>query len=435
MERRVQAVIFSDTVIMIDDYKSQHRESRKKAFPSLLSIESELLPYNQLVAETKKISDDIVPRVEAGQFTDGDFKPFFDQLRMNVTFTWDMTSSEYFLTQKMLAGAGGIDLEKYSTLSSAIYGELLDKYRSTEQDAASKKSVLVSSSGAPIDSGFKLVDQGGHEVSATVSKQADIFLAGLSWLAFRTVFYSLAASNLGTDLFLHPIRHSFQANLLSKLHKNNPSTFKPLIDAMNDCANKSLNRIVEYTQPFVTKHQTPLFVAWLAKTVGDPSDYVEYAYSLRQEPLFIQARQRLIELETSIECDDFTNEANKIVLEVQKSLEGITSKYSVTTSQGVSTSNFITLWNLTTVLSQLPKIPNVDVRLRKLEFLKNLVPQKGFKGIYRTLISDLTQVSRLGEYHDILCSKVVLDREANDYYDKQEDIKFRKVKSHWKIPM
>src|SRR5947207_9755752 len=127
LESLVEAILFYDQIFVIDDYKPYFRDSRTKSFPFLSSLGPDSLPIHELTATTKKLTESIVPRVEGGQFTDKDFKPFFDLLKMNVTFTWDMASSVYFLTQKMLAGVGGLDIKKYSRLSSAIYGELIDK--------------------------------------------------------------------------------------------------------------------------------------------------------------------------------------------------------------------------------------------------------------------------------------------------------------------
>src|SRR5919205_617329 len=121
LESLVEAILFYDEIFVIDDYKPYFRENRKSTFPYLTFLGTDVISFQELTRTTKGLTEGIVPRVEGGQFTDQDFKPFFDMLRMNVTFTWDMSSSVYYLTQKMLAGVGGLDLEKYSQLSSAIY--------------------------------------------------------------------------------------------------------------------------------------------------------------------------------------------------------------------------------------------------------------------------------------------------------------------------
>lgn len=441
LENLIQAILFYDGIVILDDYKPEFSDSRKLLFPDSIFMNTESLPYIELLSQTKQITDKIVPHVEAGQFTDQDFKPFFDLLKMNVTFTWDLTSSNYFLTQKMLESAGGLSLQKYSQLSSAIHDELIDKNRSIKNNSNQNIIVLTDRFGNPINDSYVLTNKEGSRVSSSLSKQAKAFFSGLSWLAFRTVLYSLVADNLHIDLFLHPIRHSFQANLLSRLHSEGPSTFKPLIDAMNNSSNSAINSILGRSQPLITKSEIPLFTSWISQKVQNPLDYIDFAYTLKHQPPFVQARQRFIELESTINLNDensnrrFTEKANKILNEVDKCLEDIKTKYSATNNQGISTSHMITAWNIVSIFHPISKIPNIDYKIPQLEFLKHIIPQKGFKSVYRTLTSDLSQVSRLGSSYEKISSRIVLDENAEKYYAKTETEKFRNSISSWKIPM
>jgi hypothetical protein len=95
----------------------------------------------------------------------------------------------------------------------------------------------------------------------------------------------------------------------------------------------------------------------------------------------------------------------------------------------------ISLWNLGTIALPLPKIPNLDVRIPQLEFLKHVIPTRGFKALYRSVVTDLAEVSRLGEIYDVISSRTVLEQEAREYFDKEEQAEFRGRESHWKIPM
>src|SRR5690242_10238670 len=82
LESLVEAVLFYDKVIVIDDYKPNFPESRKQSFPFLSSLSEDSLPLQDIIATSRNITDSIVPRVEAGKFTDQDFKPFVELLRM-----------------------------------------------------------------------------------------------------------------------------------------------------------------------------------------------------------------------------------------------------------------------------------------------------------------------------------------------------------------
>ncbi len=191
------------------------------------------------------------------------------------------------------------------------------------------------------------------------------------------------------------------------------------------------------TSPFITENQLPLFTAWLAQNVGSPHDYINVAYEIRNKPIFIDARRKLIELEELLSTSEekYIINSNLHIGDVEKAITGITTKFGVGTSQGFSLSKIISLWNYSTIFSKFPAIPEIDVRIRKLEALNHLLPQKGFKAIYRTITSDLSQISKLGKYHEIITSKIWLHKEAKAYTAKTEDEKHRKMKSYWKIPM
>lgn len=438
LESYIEAILFYDTLVFLDDYKEEYRSSRRAFFSQMMPIVLQSVTYDALLARAKTVTEDIVPRVEGGQFTDGDFRPFFKLLRMNVTFTWDMVSSVYYLTQKMLESVGGLDLDKYSKLSAAIYDGLVEKDEVSEDAKVGIKYELVDSRGNPIRRGYKIIDQSGAYCDAHLSKQVLAFFASLNWLAFRTTFYTLAAMKLGTDLFLHPIRHSFQVNLLPKLTNISPSTFKPIIDSMNSLASDTINRVLSATQPFVTAQEVPMFTAWLAEKVADPRCFIEAAYEMRQEKLFVQARQQLIKLEQLLESNDhekFVIQANKLVAEIQKQMDRISSKYKITTPRQVPISNLITLWNISTLLTGLPNVPDLDIRLPGGELVSRMLPPRGFKGVYKALVSDLIRIGQLGKLYDRIASAIVLDPNAEYYLEKVEEEQFSRYKSWWKVPM
>lgn len=425
LETYIQAILFYDKIIYLDDYKEFFRDSRKAFFPDMHAYTPSENVYNMLLQKAKEISDGIVPRVEGGQLTDEDFKPFFDLLKMNVTFTWDMSSSIYYLTVKMLESVGGLDLDKYGALSSMIRQELTDQ--STSSTYLKEQEPL-------------LYDSRGNKVVFTkdfvgLSSETQAFFAGLNWLAFRTFFYTLAAKELGTDLFLHHIRHSFQINSFLKLKVFDTSVYRPLIDTLNNKASEAINKILTPSKPFIVNQDMPMFTVWLAQETRDPSQFVKTAYELRNDDIFIQARQQLIELEDVVNQQGdpaFLGRANKIVRAVERQMQHILAKYSVNTPQGTALSPTVSVWNLSTMLTQLPQIPDVNADLRIFDFVQRLHPPKGFKAVYRRLISDLTHVEKLGEFHDIITSKIVLHEEAAYYEPKIEPRRYHKRESYWK---
>lgn len=435
LENLIQAILFYDKILSLDDYKEQYRQSRKEIFNTIMPIVPSEVGYKELIGEAKKITEDIVPCVEGGRFTDEDFAPFFQSLRMNVIFTWDLSSSNYYLTLKMLEDVGGLDIPKYSKLSTMIFSELIDK--SSSKEIERKQPLLFDSNGRPISSTYTITDKEGHEQDTGISRQVETFFAGLNWLAFRTVLYTLVAKEIKVDLFLHPIRNAFQINLLSKISQGHQSIFEPIMKAMNGLASSTINSVLSSTQPIILKQILPMFTVWLAEKTGDPHKFIETAYEIRNEKPFVEARAQLIELENLIESNNsaFVKEANKLVLDVIKQMRRICVRYGIETPQGIPVSPIINVWNVTTLMSGLPKVPKLSLDIKALDFLRDYIPKKGFAAVYKSLVENLSHIEKLGKYHDIISSKIILEDQA-DYYDaKTEKSQYTKYKSSWKIPM
>ena len=435
LENVIEAILFYDTVLVLDDYKPSFSKQRQKFFSDFLMVGSDILPFDKIRSATGIIADDITPRVEAGFFTDKDFKPFFEMLQMNVIFTWDMCSSTYCLTQKILEDAAGVDIEKYSRLHSAIYGELLDKNRSEKHNVKENEPILVDKNGKFITRDYEVIDSNGSRKDTLIPGDVSAFLDGLNWLAFRTIFYTLSSHSLNADLFLHPIRHAFQYNFLSKLNQSEFPVYHPVIQGINQKSEDTLKQILSNSQPFITQNKIPLFVNWFAQRVGSPKDYINHALQLRQAPEFVEARRRLMELEFSLHDGKFAAKTNTLMNEVTRALESISSKYGGNSNQGVSSSFISTLWNLGAMFTPLPKAPNIDIRIKKAEFLKHIIPHKGFSSIHRSIVSDLSQISRLGENYEKITSEIVLSKEVYGCRIKTEQLRFVRSRSNWKIPM
>ncbi len=127
LENLIQAILFYDQILFLDDYKEAYRENRKDFFNKLLGYQFHDPAYKLLIDKAKEITEDIVLNVSGGKIVDGDFAPFLKMLKMNLVFTWDMTSSVFYLTVKALEGDDATDISKYGQLLSMIHSELMEK--------------------------------------------------------------------------------------------------------------------------------------------------------------------------------------------------------------------------------------------------------------------------------------------------------------------
>lgn len=432
-ENYIESILFYDEIIAIDDYKEEYRNSRKEYFSNIKFIPKTMFDYNFFINKSLEKTADIFPKIEGGFITDDDFAEFFKLLRMNMVFTWDMSSSVFYLTQKMLQSESGLDIKKYSILNNAIF---MDYFSSGELDTTIKKieCELIDSYGNEIEIGkYKVNNNLGG-----IREQTEIFISGLNWIAQRSTFYSYVSNYFQADTFMHPIRQSFNIHLIDK-HINTPKgKLQPLINAMNDHTTKALNEIVSFSQPFVVSHAIPLFCTYLIHKTKNPLDVINEAFELRNTEIFKQARDKLNKIDELVEeaeHEKYIKEGNKLLLEIEKLMDQMLIEYGIKTSQGISTSKIISMWNAASLFTSIPKLPRIDINIKGLDFLKNIKPQRGFKGIYRNLIRDLVSIERLGEYHDLLTKDVYLDRDAQFYTSKTEDPKYLRAKSFWKVPM
>lgn len=441
LESFIQGVLFYDKIICINDYKEKYRLSRKKYFDKTMFLEKEDFNYDEFLSKAKEVTNSIVPSIEGGRFSDKDFRPFFEQLKMNTIFSWNMESSIFYLHMKMLESVGGVDLPKYSKLASMIIHELSDKTSMGAYDISEPAKIkLFDAKGNVINSQYTLKNKNGDALEQSgMSRQMKTFISGLNWLALRTVFYTLIGEKLKVDIMLHPIRNAFQYNTLTRIHRQNPSKFKPILDAMNGVASENINKIFNKTQPTVIQQPMPMYTAWLAEKIKDPANFIEAIYEIRTQDVFQQARNRLTELEEyiSLQSDHqkFVKEGNKLVQEIEKQMERIRIKFGVQTPSGVSTSRPIFIYNMFALAGGIPGIPALAGKFEKLDFLNDCIPRKGFCTVYRNMINDLSQISSLGKYYEIISKNVKLEKDASYIDMKTEKPCFQNSEYWWKVKM
>lgn len=325
-ETLIQTILFYDTLFYIDDYKEAFKADRRAYFPYLTPISASDIPYQIFADAAAKSVDDIALRVNGGQIKSDDLGVFLKELGMQTAFTWDMSSSDWFLNVKMLEGVGGLDLEKYSALNEMIFLELSANRDTNAPRPSGQYYEFVGSDGRPIP---KIREEGN--IKHAVSSQLAAFAAGLNWLAMRTCFYSYLSNHYDAHSVLHPIRSAFQLSIGGKLGLS-PSTYEPILKRFSDETSSVVKEIKQVTDPDIGEMQLPLLSAWLVDKVGSPSKAVAAAFELRNENPVRQARQRLSDLEAAANMSDearFVREANRLVAEVKKAGDVLRELYAV----------------------------------------------------------------------------------------------------------
>ena len=434
-EQFIQAILLYDNLYYLDDYKEKYKESRKKFFHYLRPISVSLKSQDLLMRLSREKTADIGLKVKAGEISDEDFKEFFDLLKMHSVFTWDQASSDFYLTIRMLYGLNdSCGIEKYSSFFQMIFSELYDA-RQTLKDRKSgyrsiRDSQFISKDGRDVGEPFKE----GHR-NFQLSDQVKAFSSSLSWLSFRTSYYSLFGLDKGLTPILHPIRQSFQINFAEKGLGFPKRRMKGVIDYLAGESLAILQEIRDVADPVTVVNKLPIFTAWVASKVDSPKNYIEEAYRLREQKEFVNLRAKFREIEdlsADQEYPDFLKSANKIKQDIDKEANKLLEKYGVKTKQGLSVAPVI---NVFLAAKGIPKIPDLGIKVplptmvhEKIDQVKDLWPKSAYKVVFRSLVEDLACIERLGELRTKIASCVQKDTSvAHSYSDWEATNKIEHV--------
>jgi hypothetical protein len=437
LENFIQAILFYDEIVAIDDYIPEHRDERIASFPNVRFLNKEKLGLQPIEQKSQEQASELKPEIRGGEFVNDDFKILFNMLQAHIVCTWDINSSVYHLTLKNLSDNPD-EFAKYGNIAAAIFSELSDA--SDIGGRANSEVLLVDRFGKRIREGYKVpgAKWGDGASTGEASGAIKAFVASLVWLANRSIFYTLTAKYLQADTFLYPIRQVYQQNYISKTCNYGLDYSRNIVDKLASSMSQDLIDVHSGGLSAATATALPVVSAWLARETGDPSRIIKSAYEIREEREFVEARERLREVRRLFDEEDIAS-ANKsvvkIVEEIQKASNDIRIKYGIQTRQGMPTTKMVQVYNTYAAVNQLPQVPDIGVKIKLPEFIYNLKEPRGFRAVYRNLSEDLSTVWALGEARDILGSRVIEDNTVASYNPKQEQPKFRRVHSSWKSPM
>lgn len=436
-ENYIQSILFYDRIVAVDDYIPEHRDSRVSHFSNISFLGKKDFGLDAIESEARKISDELQPKLRGGEFVNDDFRKLIELLQTHIVCTWDISSSVYHLTLKNLSNDGK-EFEKYGNIAAAIFSELGDAAESGNRTQGSVE--LLDRFGNSIRKGYKVpgAKWGDGTSAGEASDAIKAFVASLTWLANRSVFYSLAAKYFQADTFLYPIRQAYQQVYLSESCQYGFDYAKHIVEHFSTSLSNDLIDIHSGGKTTATATSLPVFSAWLAKETGDPSRIVEAAYKIRSNTEFVEAREKMREIRRSLDEDELAV-ANKcvasLISDISKASNDMRIKYGLQTRQGVPVTKLVHVYNTVAALNSMPKVPAFNFKVKIPEFLYDLKKPRGFRAAYRNLTHDLSTVWSLGEARDILGSKVSVDKQARAYSPKQEQPRYVNSHSPFKSPM
>lgn len=436
-ESLIQAILFYDDLIAIDDYKEKYKDSRKKDFEFIRFLDRTFGNINRFEDQANQELDRFIPKIRGGSIEEENLKELFDLLKINVVCTWDLSSSVYYLTLKLLGNVDSSEFEKYGALSSAIFNELND-LNSSLNGKINNQIELYDSKGNLITPSTKIFDKHGYEKNQSISDSFKYFMAGLKWGYLRTVYYSNVAEFLRADVFLHPIRHVCCARYKSTMHGFHGDYLSDVLKKFSNSTSETIEYNLNIGRSTRIAFNSPLMIAWLIQKTKDPQKIIEEAMNIKTSDLFVRARENLKIIRNIYDDNDFTSaqkEISKIQKDLDKALNEIKSKYSISNKSGVQLLPIIKIIN--SVCSKIIPfgIPEIDKTISIPEQILSCIRTNSTATVYRNIAKDLSHISQLGDTYELITKNLRIDSSKKVAQLKVEDPRFQSVKSDWKIPM
>jgi hypothetical protein len=332
---------------------------------------------------------------------------------------------------KMLGQPNTPEYQKYSELSAAIFNELSDAGATMGRWSSEVK--LVSSSGRVIgDDDFRKT----NGTYAGVTKALQIFIAALNWLAYKSVYYSLAAKHLSADSFIHPIRHAYQIHWMKKTGAFGHDFTSRLIQNLAGKARDSISDVVGHGRTQTIGLEVPIFSAWLTQESGSLDRALKAALELKNTDQFVVARETMKGIKIAYEEHGLASgnrQATKLLKDLDAIAGDLRRSFGVPSSNGIQGSFFIKAINFVMGIAGVPALPDKEFAISTPEFIKSR-RTKAFSAVFKNIANELTSIERLGGLRDKMLASFKID---DQYYvsPKTEDPRFRRFSSDWKMPM
>ena len=434
-ENLIQAILFYDDLICVDNYKQEHREDRIAKFDFIKFLSESDFNLTQLDSLAKAEARQINPEIRGGEFVDDDFKQLIEMLKLNMVCTWDLRSSVYYLTMKMLGQPNSPEYEKYSELSASIFNELSDAADTKGRWSTDVK--LVSASGHEFTKfEFEQERKSASRGMGGMTRPLEMFIASLNWMAYKSIYYSVIAKHFKADSFIHPIRHAYQLHWMKKTGAFGHDYTARIIKSLSEKISTTRSEIIDHGRTATISLDLPIFSAWLANETGNVNQVIESALELKSHDHFRTCREIIREIHIAYDEVGLAagnKRVNKLQIDLDKISGDVKRSYGVQSSQGIQGSFLIKSINSLTGLIGIPNLPDKEFALSTPNFMKSKQHQ-AFSTVFKDVTNELTSFERLGGFRDNLASSFVIDR-SQYIAPKTENPRFRYASSDWKQPM
>jgi len=420
LEKLVTAILFSDELIAVDDYKAEFRSSRLKDFEFIGFFKIDQPTYSVLAAEAATFARSMAFSFE-GSKPAGDVVSFFEALRIDPQLRWDVWVSSEYLTLSFL-----VKDPNYTHFE----GSIDSVFRNEDADRG-----LVAA-GTDYRPAFSVAERADitdvkdfvHALSSNNPQYAGMdwkntlnrLLFGYGWAAERSHFYNAVAHMEGADTYLAPLRDAFCE---SCCRIDYPSQMIGLIESLKGKSQQTLSSILEPSGQAKFAMRLPFFTAYLISRTDNPTQCIDLALSMRSASEFQECRTIFHNL-NHLPAANTVQEVNGILKYLDQSCARLMKKYAVSTESGLQFSLSLGLTGV-----------NLGVSV-KLNQLFRSYKNQSFARVFRNIAQDMLNVERLGGLHDKVCSSIRKHPEATypkisttpEYMEHKESVHSRPAK-------
>jgi hypothetical protein len=395
LEKLLTAILFSDELMAIDDYKDEFRSKRLRSFDFIKFLKIEKPTYERLAKDSASFARKMTFSFD-GAKPAGDVVSFFEALRIHPQLRWDVYVSSEYLTLTLL-----VENSKHAPYENSIDSV----FRNEDTD---RKLVIPNTDHSPAFSvaGTDISDvkdlihalaSNNPQYKGIDGKSAlDRMIFGYGWAAERSHFYNAVAQIENAETYLAPLRDAFCE---SCLRLDYPSQTTGLIEALKGKSQTSLCSILEPSGQANFAMRLPFFTAYFISKTDNPKECIELALSMRSNNDFQECRNIFHNL-AHLSSSDKIQEINGILQYLDQSCTSLMKKYAVSTDNGLQFSLSLGLTGV-----------NIGASF-KLSQLFRQHKNRPFTRVFRNIAQDMLNVERLGGLYEKVCSSVHKHKDA-----------------------
>lgn len=390
LEKLITAILFSDEVIAINDYKDEFRARRLRNFEFIRFIDINQPTYETLKTDAATFARDMAFSFD-GSKPAGDVITFFEALRINPQLRWNVFVSSEYLTLSFL-----VDNPRCANYEASIDSIFRNENTDREHIAAGADyQPTIHIPGRPDITEVKdlvhAISSNNPQYSGIDGKSAlSRIIFGYGWAAERSYFYNSVAQMEGADAYLAPLRDAFCE---SCYRIDYPTQVIGLLETLKSKSQETLSSILEPSGQAKFAIRLPFFTSYLISKTDNPKQCIDLALSIRNQGAFKDCRTIFSNL-NHLSGMEKTQEINGILKYIDQSCTNLMKKYAVSTDSGLQFSLSLGLTGI-----------NLGASL-KLSHLFRSYKNEPFARIFRNIAQDMINVERLGGLHDKICSLI-----------------------------